>query len=269
MYGGSLGVFGLLMLDESFEELETFASFPRCEPGPNLISTIVKRSPLLKKLLLDFRLIKEGTKLEVLGPVIQSLRSLEHLVDLTLCFPDELDVKLRSTLLSLVGKTCPLLTRLEVSGNGVFSKKSICGLLMGEWACDTIPEESEEPKWLADYEFSRLNVPEKFLSPICFTLRELCLRDHREDYELSDRPSASEMSGSAAVFILRHLPLLEKLYLPFPTAVAIKILHEQSSPQMEFELDFHKAFSRHSEAPSQSTFKSLFSGKYEVKSFLV
>lgn len=137
---------------------------------------------------------------------------------------------------------------------------------MGEWALDTIPEESEGPKWLADPEFSRLKVQEKFLSPICFKLRELCI--DQEEIEPSDRSSTPEMSGSSAVFILRHLPLLEKLILPFPTAIAIKILHEQSSAQVQFEKECIKVFSRHLEASSQPTLKSSFSGTYEFESFL-
>jgi len=137
---------------------------------------------------------------------------------------------------------------------------------MGEWALDTTPEGLEEPKWLADPEFSRLKVPEKFLSPICFKLREMCI--DTEEIEPSDRSSTLEMSGSSVVFILRHLPLLEKLTLPFPAAVAIKTLHEQSTSQVEFEKDCEKAFSRHLEASSQPTSKSLFSGTYEFESFL-
>jgi len=83
-----------LVLGNGFVELETLVAFPGCEPNAKLIQTIAKRSPLLKKLELDFYLMKEGTNSEILRPVILSLASLEHLTNLLLMFPDELDVKL-------------------------------------------------------------------------------------------------------------------------------------------------------------------------------
>jgi len=150
------------VLDNSFEDLDTNVALPGCEPNAKLIETIAKRSPLLKKLELYFDLMKEGIKSEILRPVILSLGSLEHLTYLLLMFPDELDVKLRSSLLSLVGEACPLLITLRVVGGGVFSKKEIYGLLMGEVAYKKLSRETEEPEWLEDSHFSRLKVPEKY-----------------------------------------------------------------------------------------------------------
>ncbi len=198
--------------------------------------------------------MKSGTEMTILRPVILSLRSLENLTDLTLCV-QELDVKLREILLSLVGNSCPLLTRLDVLGNDVFkNKKEICSIFMGESAYDTISSGSdEEPEWLSDDEFSRLKVPEKFLVPMCFTLKELRLSGYGKSSDYL------EIYGSSSIFILRHLPLLEKFDLPLPIAVAIKSLYEQS--QVKFEKEFETAFQRRVRGPSETNLKLPFSGK--------
>lgn len=189
----------------------------------------------------------------ILRPVILSLGSLENLTDLTLCV-QELDVKLRETLLSLVGNSCPLLFRLDILGNDVFKKKEICSIFMGELAYDTISSGSdEEPEWLSDDEFSRLKVPEKFLVPMCFTLKELRLSGYGKSSDYL------EIYRSSTIFILRHLPLLEKFDLPLPIAVPIKSLYEQS--QVKFEKEFETAFQRRVRGPSETNFKSSFSGK--------
>jgi len=157
------------VLDDSIEELEAHVAYPGCEPSSRLIQTIIDRSPLLKKLDLDFRFMNEQTKSEILRPMILSLGSFDHLTDLQLHFPNGQDVNLRASLLSLLRDACPLLTKLHVVGGGVFSKKEIYGLLMGEEDYNELSSETEEPKWLEDSLFSHLKIPEEFLSPICRT----------------------------------------------------------------------------------------------------
>ena len=243
------------VLDNSFKELEMHVAFPGCEPNPKLIQTIVKRSPLLEKLELDFSLMKTWTKINMLKPMFSPLAFLEHLTELRLLWLKELnkDVKLRPTLLNLVGKSCPLLSTLVVLGGRVFTKKEIYGLFVGDLVQDTIPRGSETAEWFEDYEFSRLKVPEKILVPMCFTLKELRLSGHGKSND------HLETYGSSAIFILRHIPLLEKLDLPLPIAVPIKSLYEQS--QVKFEKDFETAFQRRVRGPSETNLKSPFSGK--------
>lgn len=243
------------VLDDSFKELEMHVAFPGCEPNPKLIQTIVKRSPLLEKLELDFSLMKTGSKISILKPMFSPLAFLEHLTELRLLWLKELnkDVKLRPTLLNLVGKSCPLLSTLVVLGGRVFTKKEIYGLFVGDLVQDTIPKGSETAEWFEDYEFSRLKVPEKFLVPMCFTLKELRLDD-----DVDRGSSTLEIYEASAIFILHHLPLLEKLSLPLPTAVAIKSLYGQS--QVKFEILCEKATQRRIKGSSQPNFKSSFTG---------
>lgn len=163
--------------------------------------------------------MKEGTKLERFNSFILSLSSLEHLTDLSL---NEVDVNLRPTLLSLIGRASPFLSRLVVTSVNPSSvkKEDILALLIGERAFEMIGKSSEEtdsePEWLQDAQFARLELPSTSLTPICFTLKELCF------------DSSGVLSASAGVFILRHLPLLQKLSIPWMnTSMAVKIFYDQ------------------------------------------
>ncbi len=239
-------------MDEGFEELDTHVAFPGCEPDAKLIPTIAKRSPLLKKLELDFSVMKKETKPHLLRSFIFSLGSLQHLTDLSLSL-QKLDAKMRPTLLSLVGNSCPSLSKLQIYGDRVFKKKEICAIFLGDLAFDTI---LEEPSWREDYDFSRVKVPEKMLTPICSTLKEFRLNDNAD---VSDS-SHWELYGYSTIFILRHLPLLEKLSLPIAVADAIKVLQEQSSSQVKFEKLCEKSIQRRVGSSSQPNLKSPFSG---------
>jgi len=252
------------VLDESFEDLETYIAFPGCEPNEKLIATIAKRSPFLKKLKLDFSVMKKGTKPKILSPLILPLLSLEHLTDLSLrlCKFDE---KLRPTLLSLIGKSCPLLSRLEVEIDSVIKKEDVLAICMGELACDMNSGGSNECEWLQDDEFSRLKVPEKLLTPVCFTLKELSLYWSTFGRVTDDGSSDKFSVSYCAVFILRHLPLLEKLHMPFGECCsAIEHLHQQSRSQLKFE----KAALRHYKGPPNINSKNLGIIFYIEKSFM-
>lgn len=105
-------VFLSVVLDSHFLKLKTHIAFPGSEPNPKLISVIAENSPLLQKLLLNFKLMKtENTGL--LKPLMLPLSSLEHLTKLSLC---SLNNQIKTTVLSLIGASCPKLTHLDVTG---------------------------------------------------------------------------------------------------------------------------------------------------------
>ena len=97
-----------------------------------------------------------------------------------------------------------------------------------------------------DAAFSRLRVPSEFLTPVCFTLRHLeiieCLDNH--NYPIGPETVA---------FILRHMPLLEKLESCSGTPEAVHLLHNETeeaevspgSIQLDFEFACHEAIQLH------------------------
>ena len=239
------------VLDCNFKKLSTHVAFPGTEPNPKLITVISECSPHLEKLMLTFKLMKAETKLETLKPFILSLKSLEHLTDLKLV---EMNENLRPTLLSLIGISCPVLSRLVVksaAGAGCITKEEILALLIGERALGMIPKTSEdpEPECLEDSQFACLELSRTPLTPMCYTLKELRL------------VSSGELFASAGALILRHLPLLQVLSIPgTTTSMAVKIFHDQFRFQKIFEKDFESASLHHSEgSPPQTVLQPILS----------
>ena len=124
-----------------------------------------------------------------------------------------------------------------------------------------IPKSTEEPDsepiWLQDAQFARLELHRSSLTPICFTLKELYLY------------STGNLSTSAGVFILRHLPLLQELSIPGTcTSMAVEMLYDQFQFQKKFEMDFAEALQRHSKVPPQAVLQrslnSVFPGNFLI-----
>ncbi len=199
--------------------------------------------------------MKSRTKLNILKPLILSLKSLEHLTDLSLYLSNNLGGNGRPTILSLIGKSCPLLSKLEIlDTDDVFKKEDILALFMGELAADLIDGTDCEPEWFQDAQFGRLEVPSTLLSPICLTLRELKLHWYHSDV-IFDSPSDVEFATSTAIFTLRHLQFLQRLSLPRNfTSMAVKNLHEQLRFQEKFEKDCVKALHERRSTPPPSLF---------------
>lgn len=190
-------VFLECVLDSTFLELETHASFPDAEPDLKLVTTIVKRSSILQKLKIDFSLMKKGIEVEKVVPLITSLSPLDCLTILDLCKLD----KLHRSVLKLIGNSCPLLTQLSITGF-CLSPKDILSIILGEVVDDLFPESSvTNVVWAEDKCLTYLQVPPELLTPICFILRRLS----------ADWDKKSDECWSVASFALRHLPLLEKM----------------------------------------------------------
>lgn len=133
-----------------------------------------------------------------LNPLITSLSSLQHLTHLNLYKMNQS----HKSALKLLGNACPLLTHLKISGYCI-SDKDIFSLILGEFA-DQLFSENEDPNkvWSEDSSLEFLQAPSEILTPFCFTLRHLDLAIH---------PNDNEANRSVASFVLRHLPLLERL----------------------------------------------------------
>ena len=98
------------LLDESFQELETYLAYREAEPAANLILTIAMRSSQLKKLKLNFKFIDNWSRNKSdWEPLIQPLNSLQNLPSSTLYHLLTAD---DPNILSLIGKCCPSLSHL-------------------------------------------------------------------------------------------------------------------------------------------------------------
>ena len=218
------------VLDESFEELETHVVFRGSEANALLIPTIAKRSPNLKKLKLDFKFECTQSSPKLM-PLMRSLDSLHLLTSLTLYhlegyFDD-------NPILTLIGKNCPSLTHLRLAKSSSTSKHDILAIILGELVDYLIgPHEffNEQPyrrfkkvDWAEDAALGHLRVPPEFLTPLCFTLRHLELIEYLDHHYYS-----AAIDPKIAGFILRHMPLLEKLESCSGTVKAVHLLHRET-----------------------------------------
>jgi len=222
------------VLDDSFQQLKTHIAFPGTEPDSKLILAISKHSPLLKKLELDFKWMKsDGIDImDKLKPSILSLDSLEHLAHLEL---NALSSIIGASVLSLIGKACPSLSRLVVSGYR-FKKRDVLAIVLGEMVEEVMPvSQHQEPEWLRDDSPKLLVVPPAHRTPLCSTLTELIFMWEKPDDADYDE---EVFSPPIAAFALRHFPLLEKMNAPVPTSMAIKILND--AKQFKFQTKFEK-----------------------------
>ena len=217
------------VLDSSIKDLEIHAiAFPNSLPRNELIPTIIKWSPLLEKLTINFvanagYFPYDGNRMgqsKELMFTIRSLRSLQHLTNLSLL---QTSPRVKFTVLTLIGKACPLLSHLTVCGR-LLDKRDILALILGETVNNLLDFEEfhnrKLPPWCEDRALEHLLVPSEYLSPICSTLRELKItRDHGV-YD-----DNNQVFTPQAVFALRHLPLLRATDALFPVSVAITFLH--------------------------------------------
>jgi len=232
------------VLDENFQELETHIVYREAEPSSNLIPTIVKRSPNLKKLKLNYKFVKYwDNPSSAWEPLICPLVSLHNLTSLTLYHLNS-DYE---PILSLIGKACPSLSHLCLKKGSHTTKHDILAILLGELVTQLIgpPERfAEHPywrfktvDWAEDNALGRLIVPTEFLSPLCFTLRHLELLEPHSSY--SEMPV---VKSTTAAFVLRHMPLLEKLEFCSGTEKGIQLLHKQTEDNEKSPGIFQEGF---------------------------
>lgn len=220
------------MLDQSFKELRTVIGFPDSVPNPKLISTIAKRSPLLEKLILNFRMSFDASwesDTNLLKSLICPLSSLQHLTHLSLVGLEQFPLL---ALFSLLGKSCPLLTHLSVSGWQI-TQRDFLAIIVGELIDDLFPfrPTQETELWSEpDLALARLVVPSECLPPMCFTLQELKFTWEYKTF----RGKEVGISGSTAAFALRHLSSLKKMGNIVPTCLGIKKLYDADNTLMKF-----------------------------------
>jgi len=182
------------LLDESLEHLELSTPPPSRESFTKLMWVIASRCPQLKTLSITFFNKNLGVKLAVTPEPILNPR-LENLHTLGLCSEDRdrgVVLPCLESVLGIIGQTCPKLEVLDMSDFCNLEKRSILALLMGEdLARALFPLEGQ----LWAKHLNKLRIPTKYLSPICFTLKEL---------NVLDIPHY----GAEYAFALRHLPKL-------------------------------------------------------------
>lgn len=236
-HGDTIDVWAFLdsVLDESFQELETYVSAPESEPSRKLGPTIAKRSSQLQKLKLNFSHMKRNTHKDKLEPLILNLSSLKNLTSLSLY---ELDSSHRSVL-KFVGKSCPSLSHLSLptnpkseSNNCHTTGLDVLSLIFGELIDFLLPDKNEKPAWITDGALQQLLVPLKYRTPICFSLRQL---------ELGE---GANISDATAAFAIRSIPLLQMIDVSMSSAITI--LHktrklEAKEMQATFEKSCHEA----------------------------
>lgn len=225
------------VLDGSFKELKTFIALPSSDAVPDdmLVPTILKWSPLVEKLTIDCGPIDVGYDdieeplTELTKSTFRSLHSLQHLTHL--CLHSICSVQ-RFTVLSVIGTACPSLSHL-----GVFAEKidikDILALIFGEYINNLLGYSYDyvRSSWCESESLEHLELPSKYLTPICSTLRELQLYYDAEGYE--DENGYNEIDASDAAFALRHLPLLQVVDKRIPTSLAVTKLHHNNVYEQE------------------------------------
>lgn len=262
------------MLDGSFKELQTFIAFPDSEePDDKLIPTILKWSPLVEKLTINCDPIipidlayhaTDGT-LAKLTSTIRKLNSLKQLTHL--CLHSICGVQ-RFTILSLIGTACPNLSLLGVYAVDM-NKNDILALIVGESIKNLLDFDNyygvrRQQPWSENGSLEHLELPSKYVTPICSTLLELQLY-YTRSYD--DGGNYNHIGSSVAALALRHLPLLQIVEKRFPASLAVLKLHNSNVAEEEKSRDkFLRAIQEVSErsgntSPAQNLkFSTTFSG---------
>lgn len=244
-------VFLEAVLDDSFKELKTHIAFPDSALCSKLMPTIIKRSPWLEKLTINFVscTVYDNGDFEELKSVIQSLGSFQHLTQLSLL---EICSNSRFTALTLIGEACPSLSHLSIDGS-VLKKRDILALILGITGVKLLDisefNADQSPSWCNDEVLEHLAVPPEYLSPICFTLKQLKFEEPQgiDDYY-------NEIGKSEAAFALRHLPFLETVDKRFPASLAVICLHKNAgrvTEEKKSQEEFQKALDRLGVGPTQ------------------
>ncbi len=200
------------ILDEHFKVLKAHIALPESEPSTLLIPTIAKQAPRLEELELNFYWMKSCDE-NKLAAVIKSLASLQHLSSLHL---SEVSSSARLPLMGLIGKSCPTLSSLTITGGGTFSNEAILALVTGESAIGRLPN-GEPSSWCTDETILHLEIPLEDRSPICSTLQKLIL------VPTQLKQGDDIVSPSALSFALRHFPLAQSVG-SYSTSEAILLL---------------------------------------------
>jgi len=142
------------------------------------------------------------------------------------CIPLHDVDKPHQSILSTVAKCCPALADLLISGF-YLRKLDFFALLLGEWNHVLFPINCD--RFIDDFFLESMKIPSEFLSPLCFTLKELFLM----------QPEEPTPSVATYAFALCHLSKLEstcKSKLDMAQILKfIRELKDGQTKQAEFE----------------------------------
>ena len=221
------------VLDESITALD----LPTCEPNfgtdPKLFEVIAHRAPHLTYLFIDFE-CSEQMCFFVQKAFTNCLFSLKHLNKLYLMdFSCHLSPAEYISFLSHLGNSCPQLTYLYLTSDR-FEEEHILALVLGERAY-IIPKSAKKRMWGADWSnMHSIQISKEYLTPICFSLKELDVWYPTEDEKGCDDCGGEKLTSNAlssAAFVLRHLPNLEEVvsvndFCGCLDYKALKLLHQ-------------------------------------------
>ncbi len=176
----------------------------------------------------------------------------------------------RQSVLSIIGKRCPILAELRIRTIDCFTKQDIIRLLLGDMADALFCYNNDYGlSWDAvDSILEVLRVPSDFLSPLCFTLEKFFLEcDQKHGYSNNNCGCFDGVSHSAFAFAFRYLPMLQQFNDSTRTrkAQVLKILHKTQSvdlgiQQLKFE-EVCKKFATSIDGFQRNLVPSIPSGK--------
>jgi len=204
------------VLDESITDLD----LPTCEPNfgtdPRLFEVIARRAPHLTYLFIDFLNVNvEKMCFFDHKAFTNCLFSLKHLNKLYLMnFSLHLSPAEYISFLSHLGNLCPQLTYLCLASDS-FEEEHVLALVLGERAC-IIPKSAKKRMWGANWSnMNSIQISKEYLTPICFSLKELAVwyptEDEKDCEDCSGGEKFTSNAFSSAAFVLRHLPNLEEM----------------------------------------------------------
>ncbi len=275
-----LNIFAVMdcILDEYFKNLQVCLPSPVLRSFTNLMAIITRHCPDLEHLEVSFQdsvssnLVLEIKRTSCLNKnelyTIPPNSPLLSLKSLTLNFKNAgcISCPVSSSLWSIVGKLCPVLTRLKVTGADLHRWDFVALIVNAEIAEILFPIDGWNPAWSENSVYNGIfQIPFQFLNPLCSTLKELIL-DPQEFYSYDSKFSVD----SVFAFALRHLHMLEKIdvgtYHLLTILEAIKLLHQvfcknsRNLNQTPFEVTWRHAASHlglHVASPV-----TFFPGKY-------
>jgi len=217
------------LLDDDFTALELNLPCQTIKSFSSLLTIIAHRSPNLKDLVIKFNKVglpletaftdgSSSTKKIKLEPYSNSNNSLlPSLSSLSLFYTEPgsshvpllyADESTNQSILSIVGKRCPALSKLLVS-NFRFRKQDALGLILGDFA--DVLFSSDNQKWIENSVLQSLWVPKEFQSPLCSSLGKLELYCLCANADWRDCICYNSFSKTAYAFTLRHLRNLKSV----------------------------------------------------------
>jgi len=242
------------VLDEYFVELGIKTPAPIANSFQTLLSLFNRRSPNLKTLNIEFlnttyklaNLSSESVTGAAqdfhLGCLTSLSLNYDTSVITSITYEDPYSGNIsHQSILSLVGKFCPALIKLNVSLGFPLKKEDLLGLVLG--IKSNVITDNE--RWNEDQVLVGLQIPPEYLNPLCLTLQKLTLSSMSGD--LSDywfEPKGNDVETSISPFVyafaLRQLPKLRKIKLETPIIDIFKIIYNvktgsRQNNQTEFE----------------------------------